>query len=490
MARPGPDGGKAAGSKPSGTTSTPNPNTSTAVGTAGYDPETFAVAVLQKMGLPTTQQNIDFFTSWEAAEGGNWNNSASFNPLNTTLHLAGSGPMGNNPNQNGGNPVQAYQSWDDGINATVQTLSHSRYSGIIAALKSSDPQSAAQAVLASGWGTSSITLGSGATYTKQAGYSTGPVQTKNAVGANTQTTLTGQQVQGTPDQLANQFGYSTAFFNSDPSLKALINSYAGQDATNSQVQARFKADLMDTAWYKKHTAAQREWTQLQTSDPTEAAHQLLLMQQTLAAQAKQSGVPLSAGQLHKMASDALNMYGQNVPSNVVSEMIGAQLHYKGTGTYTGDVGNSVQTLKDLATSYGVPLSDNTLGAWLQNIVQNGVDPKSYTSYLQKQAESMYPTLAPELKNGLTFQQAVDPYRQTAAQLTEMDPNKIDFTQAKWQRALTQIDPKTGARTAMSLSDWQQTLKSDPIYGYANTQAGKQEQAGLATTIAQMFGALG
>jgi hypothetical protein len=448
-----------------------------------YSAQSFAEALLQRLGVPVSPENVDFITSWEAAEGGHWNNSATYNPLNTTLHMPGSGPMGGNPNQNGGDPVQAYTSWQQGLDATVNTITHSRYSGIIQALHANNPQAAAQAAVNSGWGTHNIQLGSGAHYGTTATADTGGTNSPGT-GTDTPGTVTNQK------DIAAQFGYSSAFFNSDPSLKALIDKYAGQDSTNATVIARFQADLMDTPWFQKHTKAQREWTQLQTSDPTEAAHQLLTMQQQLAQQAKQAGVALSGSQLQQMAKSALSMYGANVPSSVVQQMIGAQVHYKGGNTYQGDVGNDVTTLKDLATSYGVPLSDKTMQGWLQNIVTNGVDPKSYTQYLQQQSESLYPTLAPQLKQGLTFQQAVDPYRQIGAQLTDTDPNTIDFTQPKWQKAIMQVDPKTGDRTAMSLDQWQTTLKSDPVYGYATTTAGKQEQSTLAKSIASMLGATG
>lgn len=466
------DGGKT----PKAAGSTPPPTSN------GYSAQTFAEALLQRLGVPVSAENLDFITSWEAAEGGHWNNSATYNPLNTTLHMPGSGPMGNNPNQNGGDPVQAYTSWQEGLDATVQTIQHSRYSGIIAALHANNAQAAAQAAVNSGWGTHNIQLGSGSNY--------GTTATASAGGLNSPGTGadTPGVVSSTPD-IAASFGYSSAFFNSDPSLKALIDRYAGQDATNSTVQARFKADLMDTPWYKKHSSAQREWTQLQTSDPAEAAHQLLSMQQQIAAQSKSMGVPLDGGTVAQMAKSALSMYGTSVSGSVIQQMIGAQLHFKGTATYSGDVGNDIQTLKDLAHSYGVPLSDKTMQGWLQNIVGNGTDPKSYSQYLQQQAESLYPTLSAQIKQGLTFQQAVDPYRQIAANLTESDPNTIDFTQPKWQKAIMQVDPESGKRTAMSLDQWQTTLKTDPIYGYNNTQQASAQATDLISKLGQMWGVM-
>jgi hypothetical protein len=85
--------------------------------------------------------------TWEAAEGGNWNNTAAYNPLNTTMPEPGSAAM----NSVG---VRAYTSWGQGLRATVDTLNNGNYPGILAALAAgNDAQSVANAVGASPWGT-------------------------------------------------------------------------------------------------------------------------------------------------------------------------------------------------------------------------------------------------------------------------------------------------------------------------------------------------
>jgi hypothetical protein len=434
---------------------------------------------------------MDFMLSWMAAEGGNWHNSASYNPLNTSKAMPGElGTMGTQGN------IRRYKDWEQGIDATVQTLSSQKhgYPAIINALRNSNAQGAVQALRASEWdighytdpktGASTFSLGTGDSYAKANGAT--PDSVAGVPGVPNSNT---QQIVGVDNGLDTTFGFASAFFNSDPSLKHLIDSFQGQDANDANVQDRFQAALKDTQWYKTHTANQRAWTQLQTSDPTEAAHQLLGLQQQLAQQAKQAGVTLSNGQLHTMAQQALSMYGQSPPSNVVNQMIGAQVRYTGAGgTYTGQVGSDVTTLQNLAASYGVNISDHTMQAWLQNIVQNGVDPQSYTDYLQEQSAAMYPTLAPVMAKGLNFQQAVDvPYAQPAAKLLNIDPNTIDWTQPKWMKALSQVDPKTGARTAMSPDQWQTTLMTDPVYGYGNTTQAKQDASSLAMKIAKNFG---
>jgi hypothetical protein len=112
-----------------------------------YTPTTWAQALLGALGAPSSAENLRAITSWERAEGGNWANSARFNPLNTTQREPGSWPI----NSVG---VQAYTSWDQGLTATVATLRNGRYGGVLAALGRGDcAPCVADAVGASPWGT-------------------------------------------------------------------------------------------------------------------------------------------------------------------------------------------------------------------------------------------------------------------------------------------------------------------------------------------------
>ena len=101
-----------------------------------------------------TADNVAAVTAWEMAEGGHWNNSAHYNPLNTTQSAPGATSM----NYVG---VKAYVSWEQGFTATLQTLRNGRYGAILAALaRGDDAQAVVDAVAASPWGTHhfSVTL--------------------------------------------------------------------------------------------------------------------------------------------------------------------------------------------------------------------------------------------------------------------------------------------------------------------------------------------
>lgn len=118
-------------------------------------PTSFAQALLADIGAPVTDANVQAVTAWEAAEGGNWHNTARFNPLNTTLSEPGSSTI----NSAG---VRAYTSWGQGLQATTSTLQEGSYAGIRSALASgSDAQGVVDAILSSPWGTQSLSLGTG-----------------------------------------------------------------------------------------------------------------------------------------------------------------------------------------------------------------------------------------------------------------------------------------------------------------------------------------
>ena len=58
-----------------------------------YTPSSWAGALLSAGGWPQTACNLGAIEAWERAEGGNWENSAAYNPLDTTEPEHGSSTM-------------------------------------------------------------------------------------------------------------------------------------------------------------------------------------------------------------------------------------------------------------------------------------------------------------------------------------------------------------------------------------------------------------
>jgi hypothetical protein len=98
------------------------------------DEKTWATTLLQKLGAPVTESAIAALTTWARFEGGHWKNSANYNPLNTTYDLPGATSM----NSVG---VKRYNSWEQGFEATINTLTGNKaqergYAAIVDALRS------------------------------------------------------------------------------------------------------------------------------------------------------------------------------------------------------------------------------------------------------------------------------------------------------------------------------------------------------------------
>jgi len=107
----------------------------------------WAKQFLTNLGKPVTQQNIAAITTWMAYEGGQWNNSAHYNPLNTTQPEAGAVPI----NSVG---VESYVSFNQGMQATIDTINNGRYKSILSALSTGNNTAGVlSAVNHSPWGT-------------------------------------------------------------------------------------------------------------------------------------------------------------------------------------------------------------------------------------------------------------------------------------------------------------------------------------------------
>ena len=95
--------------------------------------EDFAKAMLLHLNAPMTKDAIEALKIWQNFEGGHFQNSAKYNPLNTTYDKYSNKSM----NSVG---VKIYDSWDDGLHATIETLTGAKagargYSDIVKALQ-------------------------------------------------------------------------------------------------------------------------------------------------------------------------------------------------------------------------------------------------------------------------------------------------------------------------------------------------------------------
>lgn len=127
----------------------PPPPTPAAAGLPATDRERFAIDLLASLGnVQPTPGIVAFVVTWTVAEDGSGGALNRNNPLNTTL-------CGHNQtgaiNGDGACGVAGYATYQDGIEATRDTLLQQNFSEIREALQANDANGARLALWASPW---------------------------------------------------------------------------------------------------------------------------------------------------------------------------------------------------------------------------------------------------------------------------------------------------------------------------------------------------
>lgn len=363
------------------------------------------------------------------------------------------------------------------------------------------------------------------------------VQTGGASYAN----LTDDQIVA---QIRQTYGYESWLLDVPELRTVLLDATRGGWDT-----ARVQGALQATNWWKQHSDTQRQWLEEKSNDPASAAQQLRTVEGNITAEARKLGVNIGPDRIAALAETAQS---NGWDSTQLSQAVEAEYHYTpdssgnraalaaaqqgkpmvdpttGRPAWTGpngepgyapgdkhmpvgavqwkmpdgrtawyvphslprgDVATDLQRFQSLAKDYMVPMSDATVNLWVQQAVSGQTDEAGFVSYLKEQAKSLFPGMGAAIDAGITPGQYTQPYKQLAAQTLDINPESIDMMDPKWMKAIMQVDPKTGARTSMSLSDWQNELRANPAYGYQNTNAARTQAYDMASQLAKGLGAI-
>jgi len=156
---------------------------------------------------------------------------------------------------------------------------------------------------------------------------------------------------------------------------------------------------------------------------------------------------------------------------------------------TGKSANAgiAEQLKAKAADYLMPLSDDTVTKWGQQLINGTSSMDQFVDYARTSAKAQYPGLGAWLDQDptRTVKQFVDPYAQSASNILELPASQIDFTKPKYQALFGKLDPKTGDTSIMTGPEWSQYLKQQPEWQY--TKNAHDTVAGLTDTLAKTFG---
>lgn len=285
-------------------------------------------------------------------------------------------------------------------------------------------------------------------------------------------------LQGKPGSLdtavATQYGYMAAFLD-NPEIGPLLER-AAREGWPAQ---RLEAELQGTNFWKTTTDAQRRFNAMSEQTPGEAQQMIAARNSELLTLTQSLGVTIDPVKLKQISEDSLR-FGWN--DSQTRRALTAEFDYQ--GGESGVAGESARKIKNMAGEYLVPISDDMMERWTEQIVTGQADMEGFNAYLVEQAKSLFPGMASALDKGVTVAQYADPYRQIAARELEMAPEQVDLTSPRFRKMLDQVNPK-GERVAMTLSESAEYLRKLPEWQH--TRGANERAASVTENILKTFG---
>lgn len=279
-----------------------------------------------------------------------------------------------------------------------------------------------------------------------------------------------------PVKALQTYGYIWELANSVPELRKKLTDAIANDWSAE----RFAAEVQTTKWWKSTSDRQRQVLEMQKTNPGEYKRQRQLKIDQIVIESRNLGVPVDKKKVEALADKALSLGWSD---QEISRFVAADIKVADKGN-TGAVAVTVDSLKEQAEQYGVPLSKATLQTWTTQILRGMVPPESFESYLKEQAKSLFPSLAGAIDAGISVAQYTAPYRELTAEILELNPADIRMNDKHIQKALYAVGPD-GKRTQMTLSEYQEYLRGTE--GYTKTRQASESAASFVNTVTDLFG---
>ena len=253
------------------------------------------------------------------------------------------------------------------------------------------------------------------------------------------------------EETAASFGYTLSFFNSDKELRNLLDKATKQNWSPS----RFTAEFQNTRWFRKHSESYRKYIALKKSDPATFRERVRQVRAQLRSLSNDMGaVGMSGKTLTNLAHEALK-FGWN--QDQIESALRPEVHRNNKGRYEGQAGTWHQQFQQILSAYNVNVSQKHMGSWVRGALRGTMNADYVTQYAIQHAMSKYPGVADRLRAGETLDQIADPYRQSYANVLEVNPEAVSLDDPLIQRAL-QARSKKGKPTTMSIWQFENRLR--------------------------------
>lgn len=275
------------------------------------------------------------------------------------------------------------------------------------------------------------------------------------------------------EDLASLAGFTVAFFNSDPELKALFNKALVENWTGDRLLQASR----NTRWFKTHSSPEREAVLLRTSDPATYKANADEVNLRVTRMAVELGIPLGTTMRQTTSRLALSLgWNDDQIRNYLGRFKTVRNAVNQGQVLGGTIGQVHTRLQAAVRDYGVNVSRQWLAQGLNDIAAGLRTEQHIIGEIQKMAAAAFPGIAEQIKAGQSVREIAEPFIQTMAKLWEVNPQDIDLKNNTIRAALN-VKGRTGDFSMMTLPEFETKLRKDPRWNKTDNAQDGLMQAG-------------
>lgn len=288
-------------------------------------------------------------------------------------------------------------------------------------------------------------------------------------------------------ELARDYGYALQLIYSVPELRDIFER-AFSAKKGQWTPQRFQAAIQDSDWYRTNDVYFRNaWAQ-ETVGGKDWETRVATAKEAVKRRAAQIGVSLTGPELDAMARRYLyEGWDESSRADLMDTALSQEISYlpdeRGRSGFTGQAGNLVDQLRELAMANGVRYSDDWYQSEARSVAAGLKTADDSARDIQELAASRWQPWADRIRAGQTAYELASPYINRMADILELNPASITLDDPYISRAAMGANGQ-----AMPLWDFEQQLRKDPRW--LNTSRAQNDITGIASSIMKMFGLRG
>lgn len=255
---------------------------------------------------------------------------------------------------------------------------------------------------------------------------------------------------------------------------------------------KFKNQIIDSNWYKSTNEYFREAWQQQRLDPGTFGMRLERARRRVVQLASAAGAQLNAEDTEILANRFVFEGWERAENDVflreaISEKIEFGTTPSGQRGLTGGAGSLAETLKGIAQSNGLTLTDDYYLSAARSVASGLTSEEDWLRDIREQAASRWPNFADKIRGGSNVKDLASAYMYMMQQELGVPFDSISLDDPYMMQAFGGMD-ENGNPRVMSLFDFRKMLRQDPRW--LETPTAQNEIAGASNAILKMFGIVG